>query len=148
VAASERSWSYYDIREPKNQFVLQSNPNRSAWLDVGGAAEFCGLDDAYQCFMAGDFQFAVPKGFSGKEEKWDYRGISYKVAGTSRRQILGQKYVVYFVERNLGSHRLRFLFTREVGLIAIATIGEAQGMLLLLSEKCGYGAPSRCYGPP
>lgn len=147
LAASARSWVYYDIREPKNQFVLESKPDRSAWLDMGGSAEFCGRDDPYLCFKAGDFQFAVPKGFSGKELEWTHDGVSYKVSGTTRRHILGRQYITYFIERELGQHRIRFLFTQEAGLIAITTVGATQGMVLILSEKCGYGAPSRCYKP-
>src|SRR5262245_25279684 len=109
TTALARSWLYYDIREPRNQFLLERNPDRSAWMDIGGSAEFCGGNDLYLCFKAGDFQFAVPKGFKGKETEWTYDGILYKVSGTSRRHILGRQYVTYFVERNFGSHRLRFL---------------------------------------
>lgn len=145
TVALARSWVYYDIREPKNQFVLENNPDRSAWLDIGGSAEFCGNDDPYLCFKAGDFQFAVPKRFGDKDAEWTYDNISYKVSGTSRRHILGKQYLTYFIERDLGQHRLRFLFTRETGLIAITTVGQAQGMVLILSEKCGFGAPLRCY---
>ena len=50
LSAAARSWVYYDIREPKNQFVLESKPDRSAWLDIAGSAEFCGNNDLYQCF--------------------------------------------------------------------------------------------------
>jgi len=145
TTALARSWVYYDVREPKNQFVLESNPDRSAWLDIGGSAEFCGGKDPYLCFRAGDFQFAVPKGFRGKEVEWTHEGTLYQVSGMSRRYILGQQYMVYFIERDLGQHRLRFLYSRETGLIAITTVGAAQGMVLMLSEKCGYGAPPRCY---
>lgn len=145
VTVSARSWIYYDIREPRNQFVLETNPNRSAWMDNGGSAEFCGRTDRYLCYKVEDFQFAVPKGFSGKEIEWSHSGITYKVAGTSRRYILGQKYTTYFIERDLDQHRLRFLFTLESGLIGITTVGANQGMVLILSEKCGYGAPARCY---
>ena len=145
LTASARSWVYYDIREPKNQFVLESKPDRSAWLDIGGSAEFCGGMDLYLCFKAGDFHFAVPKGFIGKETEWTHDGTYYKVSGTSRRYILGRQYLTYFIERDLGAHRLRFLFTRDAGLIGITTVGANQGMVLILSKKCGYGAPARCY---
>lgn len=143
--ASARSWTYYDIREPRNQFVLESNPGRSAWMDSGDSAEFCGGNDLYICFKAGDFQFAVPKRFTGKETEWAHDGIIYKVTGTTRRNILGRRYTTYFIERDLGAHKLRFLFTLDSGLIGITTVGTNQGMVLILSEKCGYGAPEHCY---
>lgn len=145
LTASAHSWTYYDIREPKNQFVLENNPDRSAWMDSGDSAEFCGNDDPYMCFRAGDFQFAVPKGFRGKETEWNHGAITYKVTGATRRYILGRQYTTYFIERDLGEHRLRFLFTLESGLIGISTVGANQGMVLILSEKCGYGAPTHCY---
>lgn len=143
-SATAGSWVYYDIREPRNQFVLETSPARSAWMDIAGNAEFCPRNDVYLCFRAGDFEFAVPRGFKGIEKEWAYNGISYKVSGTSRRPILGRLYLTYFIERDLGQHRLRFHFTREAGLIAITTVGESQGMLLILGGKCGYGAPARC----
>lgn len=145
MAASAQSWTYYDIRDPRNQFVLERKPDRSAWMDIGGSAEFCGGNDLLLCFKAGEFQFAVPKGFSGQQSEWTYDGISYKVSGANRRYILGQKYTTYSIERDLDSKRLRFLYSPESGLIAITTVGVNQGMLLILSEKCGYGAPAHCY---
>jgi len=145
IAVSASSWVYYDIREPKNQFVLEDSPASSAWMDAAGSAEFCARTEPYQCFKAGNFEFAVPRGFHGKEKEWMYGGVLYKVSGTSRRFILGRRYFTYFIERDFGSHRLRFLFTREAGLIAITTIGQAQSMVLILSGKCGYGASPLCH---
>lgn len=139
------SWVYYDIREPRNQFLLEDSPPRSAWMDVAGSAEFCARDDSYLCFKAADFQFAVPKDFKGNETRWTYDGVSYEVSGVSRRYILGRRYLAYFIERELGPHKLRFLFTREAGLIAITTVGGSQGMILILAGKCGYGAPPLYY---
>ena len=98
-----------------------------------------------QPVKAEGLQFAVPKVFRGKETDWTYNGISYKVSGTSRRYILGRQYVTYFIESDQGPHRLRFLFTLEAGLIGITTVGANQGMVLILSEKCGYGSPAQCY---
>lgn len=143
--ASARSWTYYDIREPRNQFVLERDPDRSAWMDSGENADFCGGNDQYLCFKSRDFQFAAPKGFKGKETEWTFDGIAYKVTGTTRRFILGRRYTTYFIERDLDSLRLRFLFTLESGLIGITTVGANQGMVLILSDKCGYGAPEHCY---
>lgn len=145
MTASASSWVYYDIREPKNQFVLEDSPPRSAWMDVARSAQFCGREEPYICFRAGEFEFALPRGFKGKEMEWTYGGVSYKVSGTSRRHILGRQYFTYNIERQLGPHALRFHFTREAGVIAITTVGIAQGMFLILSGKCGYAAPSICY---
>ena len=145
LTASARSWTYYDIREPRNQFVLERNPDRSAWMDSSDGAEFCGGNDLYWCFKAGDFQFAVPKGFRGKETEWTYDEVTYKLMGTSHRYILGQKYTMYFIERDFDQLRLRFLFTLESGLIGITTVGTNQGMVLILSGKCGFGASAQCY---
>jgi hypothetical protein len=145
MPAEASSWVYYDIREPRNQFMLEDSPPRSAWMDVVGSAHFCARDDSYLCFKAADFQFAVPTHFKGNETHWTYDGVSYEVSGTSRRYILGRRYLAYFIERELGPHKLRFLFTREAGLIAITTVGDSQGMILILAGKCGFGAPPLCY---
>lgn len=139
------SWTYFDIKEPKNQFLLQQSPDSSAWIHLVGPAEFCPRTGPFLCFKAGEFQFAVPRGFAGKETEWTYDGVRYSVSGTGHRVVLGRKYLFYFIERDLGEHRLQFLFTREAGLIGIATIGKSHGMMLISSEKCGFGAPASCH---
>ena len=137
------AWVYYDVREPKQQFLLERDPDRSAWLDRVGEAKFCKEKAVYQCFNAENFKFAVPRRFTGEQTGWDFDGVSYRVTGTTRRQILGRMYTAYFIEQDLDSHRFRFVFTKEMGLIAITTIGVSN-MVLILGEKCGFAAPARC----
>lgn len=144
AGARAESWIYHDIREPRNQLILEASPPRSVWMDVAGSADFCGGKTKFWCFAAGDLRFAVPKGFSGKQQEWTYDGTLYKLAGVSRRHILGRQYLTYFIEADLSPYKMRFHYTREAGLIAISTVGESQGMLLILSEKCGYAASSKC----
>ncbi|WP_131798441.1 hypothetical protein [Acidovorax sp. GW101-3H11] len=137
-------WVYYDILHPNSQFVLETKPDRSAWVDVAGPVKYCQRGEGFQCFAAGDFRFAVPRGFTGTQQRWNLDGAAYEVTGTSRRQLLGRTYTTYFIETDIAQHRLRYLYTLEAGLIGIATVGKPERMQLMLGGKCGFGAPSDC----
>lgn len=78
-------------------------------------------------------------------ESWVYDNSKYTISGISNRSILGGKYLAYLIDSDFEVHKLRFIYTEEAGLIAITTIGEMQGMFLILAGKCGYAAPAACY---
>lgn len=143
TSVDAHSWIYSDIRNPRNQFLLEQNPNRSAWVDSERDAEFCAEDSGMLCFAAEDFRFAIPKGPLQTGARWRHDGVSYQLTDKGRREILGRVHMIHFVEANSGGHYMRFLFSAESGLIAITTV-DPPGLLLLLNSKCGFGAPLSC----
>lgn len=139
------NWLYYDIKYPENQFLLNDNPRYSAWYHSVGNVEFCPQTNGFYCFNADNFKFAVPKKLNRHMESWVFDNVKYTVSGISNRSILGKKYLTYLVDREFEAYNLRFIYTEEAGLIAITTIGEKQGIFLMLANKCGYAAPAACY---
>lgn len=140
-----KEWLYYDIKYPENQFLLSERPQQSAWHHSVGRVEFCSEKSEFYCFDAEGFKFAVPKKLNRHMESWIYENVKYTISGISNRSILGKKYFAYLIDRDFEAHKLRFIYTKEAGLIAITTIGEKQGMFLLLAGKCGYAASAACY---
>lgn len=143
--SSAREWLYFDIKYPENQFLLNDNPRYSAWYHSVGNVEFCQKASGFYCFNADNFKFAVPKKLNMHMESWVFDNIKYTISGISNRYILGKKYLAYLIDSDFEVHKLRFIYTKEAGLIAITTIGEKQGMFLLLAGKCGYAASAACY---
>ena len=143
--AAAQSWVYYDIRESKNQFLLQSNPHKSAWMDIEGDAEFCGKGDNMLCFKAEKFQFAVPRKPLEVGAEWLHNGNSYRVEEKGRRNLLGKTYSVFFIDTKFEKFHMRFVYSREAGLLAITTIHPTPGLLLILDGACGFGAPASCH---
>lgn len=143
--SNAQDWIYYDIKYPKNQFLLNDNPQYSAWYHSVGNVEFCKKASGFYCFNADNFKFAVPKKLNGHMESWVFDNIKYSISGISNRSILGEKYLAYSIDSDFEVHKLRFIYTKEAGLIAITTIGEKQGMFLLLAGRCGYAASAACY---
>lgn len=140
------TWTYYDIREPRNQFLLQRDPDGSAWVDVAEGAVFCTFQDKYLCFgTEKGFKFAIPRDFTGKEHEWSHDGATYTLVGTSRRKLFGRMYTTYLVETQMEALHVRFHFTREAGVIGITSTDTSRGLFLLLGERCGFGAPPSCY---
>lgn len=139
-----RSWVYYDARDPKSQFVLQRAPDRSAWLDIGGEATFCEKSSRMECFNAAGLRFAIPKILADDTIEWRHDGGSYRVVSKGRRRLLGRVYTIYLIDTELEQYQIRFIFSREAGLLGIATAKPKPGMFLLLDGSCGFGAPPSC----
>lgn len=142
--AVAQSWIYYDIREPGNQFLLQSEPNKSAWMDIEGDAEFCGWNSTTACFKANEFRFAVPKRSLEVGAEWTYDGSSYRVNGKRRLHLLGKVYSVYFIDAKFEKFQMRFVYSRDAGLIAITTIDPTPGLFLILDGACGFASSAKC----
>lgn len=143
--ASAKEWHYFDVKYPENQFLLNDNPQYSAWYHSVGNVEFCPKASGFYCFYADNFKFAVPKKLNRHMESWVFDDVKYTISGISNRSILGKKYFAYLIDSDFEAHKLRFIYTKEAGLIAITTIGEKQGMFLLLAGRCGYAASAACY---
>lgn len=143
--SSAREWIYFDIKYPENQFLLNDSPQYSAWYHSVGDVEFCQKDSGFYCFNADNFKFAVPRKLNEYMESWVFDNVKYTVSEISNRSILGKKYLAYLIDSDFEVHKLRFIYTKEAGLIAITTIGEKQGMFLLLAGRCGYAASAACY---
>jgi hypothetical protein len=146
TSALSEPWIYYDIRNSRNQFLLENHPDRSAWMDNEGNAKFCEKSSDMLCFKVNTFQFAIPKKSLDVGAEWQHDGISYKLAEKGRLDLLGKSYLVHFIDSKFEKYQMRFLFSIESGLIAITTVDPTPGLFLLLEGACGFGAPSSCRG--
>lgn len=139
------SWLYYDINNPKNQFLISEKPPFGAWLDMAGEVKFCGHEESFKCFDAEGFRFAVPRNFKGKQKKWSHGGADYVFEGVSKISILGQVVSVFNIDSTIDSVEIRYFYTQNRGLIGFSRRGSGCSVVLILSQKCGFGSPVVCY---
>jgi hypothetical protein len=141
------SYTYVDLATQDAQIALDRVRHEIILGHHGSAAEFCGPDSKFHCFVAKELVFSVPRqGDLGKgSSEWTYRG--HKFVATKVEEdvaLLGLRLDVVRIDSSTQTPALRFWYDLNRGLVAIQGLGGTSNHLFLLRESCGFGSRSGC----
>lgn len=137
-------WQYIDPLYPDELFGITTEPNSFGINNLYLDAEICSVQDKYICIKTKGFSFYVPKKIEGKESSWTVNGITFKAHLMRDFRVLGVSEPLVYIIDSTGDHELRFLFSKERGLIAMGGSNKSKSRLFILSTACGFGANKTC----
>jgi hypothetical protein len=141
-AFAQQEWLYLDVLGSKNgQIILSAQYVES---HKRTAAQVCSTDAAFQCLDSAGFQFAYPRRRTS-ERSWSWKGANYTVTGEEQRSLLGKPLFIVFIDQAIGgAKRMRFVYSKEQGLLAFSSYAKNPTPIFVLQGACGFGAPETC----
>lgn len=139
-----QQWFYVDPIRPSDSFTIQTNPNAFGYIDLLHDATICDENSKYFCVVTKGFSFHVLKNLTKAVKGWSVDGIEYKSQLNERIQIFGLADEIYLIDRKEGDNTIRYLYSKNRGLIGIGGFTEKSSSLFLLSSYCGFGASESC----
>ena len=143
--AQAEQWVYRNPLDRVTIIRIQTNPNRFGIQDVLVKAKFCAKKSKYTCINSKVFKFAIPKFISKSRKSWTKNRITYDLVEIREINFFGIRDSVYIIDDRIKAEEIRFIYSRNRGLIGFGGYSKKYKNIFLIDSKCGFGAPMRCY---
>lgn len=139
TSASGQTYDYVNLFNKRHTISIQISPAFFATGDLAIDAEFCGRGDFFICVTSEAFNFAVPIEKKFDVSKWDYRGYVYELKKQETLEVFGQTLKVWVIESTQGAKKLRYLYSKNRGLMAISMEMGGESKTFVSQKFAGFG---------
>ncbi len=123
--------------------ILRINDEASLRIyDKETSLTFCPEESDFKCFKSQWLVFSIPRNLQTTNERWSAGELDFEIKDQIQAHILGQKLELIEVVSGQQGRQIRFLFSKERGLLAIGYLERAPA--LLSDQYCGFAAPDYC----
>jgi hypothetical protein len=136
--------TYINIYSPMSMFIIDQAESSFNIVDRATEAKFCEKNDAYYCVTSVAFNFHVPKVKLALDKEWKVDGKVYEIVSRFRDGLGGFSGMVYIIERQEENTKLKFLYSRQAGLVGFGGVSKDSSAFYMLSSNCGFGHSQDC----
>jgi hypothetical protein len=130
-----------------SHLVIEVDTDRSVVILNGHLAypaQFCNEEASMECFSSPTLSFSVPRPFEAAKDTWEFTGQRYRLIDRRKISLFGVPHTVNVIEAADGNLVSQYLFSEQRGLIAIRTSSDERSVVVLIWQRCGFGAPKGC----
>jgi len=141
LSQAEEEWIYTTLTENRDHQVYLTSKNVLQHIII--ERKPCENEIDFYCYEVEGFSlFAIPKKLD-HQKQWINGESSYKIKKQDFFNLLGQRMELTWIERELNSETLVFLYSKKRGVVAFFN-ENPKGPLFLLQNYCGFAADSTC----
>ncbi len=139
VSALGQTYDYVNLFNKRHTISIQISPAFFASGDRAIDAEICGRNDSFICVTSDAFNFAVPIARKADVSKWEYKGYAYELKKQETLEAFGQALNVWIIESNQGAKKLRYLYSKKRGVMAISIEIDGESQTFVSQKFAGFG---------